>query len=151
MKDMGKIKFYADATKVGMPFVCVNEGGFHNAIFMLDTGSTGNILFGYVYEQAKEQLKEAEGDYTVTGIDGQPQKVLRVIGNVPFCGKSYDMSFLVRNDDDAGRLLFEEMRFPIVGIGTLLWQSMIGYWTLANKKSLYLKTLKLIMPRDRKK
>ena len=148
---MGTIKFYADATRVGMPFVCVNDGGFHNAIFMLDTGSTGNILFGYVYEQAKEQLKEAEGDYTVTGIDGQPQKVLRVIGNVPFCGKSYEMSFLVRNDDDAGRLLFEEMRFPIVGIGTLLWQSMIGYWTLANKKSLYLKTLKLIMPRDRKK
>jgi predicted nucleic acid-binding protein len=30
------------------------------------------------------------------------------------------MSFLVRNDDDAGKLLSEEMGFPIVGIiGTL--------------------------------
>ena len=117
---MGKIKFYADATKVGMPFVCVNERGFQNAVFILDTGSTGNILFGYVYEQAKDQLKEEEGDYTVTGIDGQPQKVVRVIGNVPFCGKSYEISFLVRNDDDAGKLLSEEMGFPIVGIiGTL--------------------------------
>ena len=24
---MGKNKYYADATEVGMPFICVNEGG----------------------------------------------------------------------------------------------------------------------------
>ena len=46
---MGKIKFYADASKVGMPFISVNEGGFQNAVFMIDTGSTENVLFGYVY------------------------------------------------------------------------------------------------------
>lgn len=53
---MGKIKFYVDAAKVGMPFVCVNEGGFQNVVFMIDTGSTDNILFRYIYEQAKDQL-----------------------------------------------------------------------------------------------
>lgn len=117
---MKKIDFYADATKVGMPFVCVNEGGFKNAVFMIDTGSTNNVLFRYIYEQAKDQLKEAEGKYTITGIDGKPKEVISVIGYVPFCGKEYEMTFLVRDDDDAGIALSEEVGFTVVGlIGTL--------------------------------
>ena len=116
---MRKMKFYADATKVGMPFVCVNEGGGKNAVFMIDTGSTCNVLFRYTYEQAKDQLEEAEGRYTITGIDGKPKEVIPVIGHVPFCGKEYEMTFLVRDDNDAGIMLSEEMGFTVVGmIGT---------------------------------
>ena len=117
---MRKRKFYADATKVGMPFVSVNEGGFQNAVFLIDTGSTNNVLFRYIYEQAKDQLEEAEGRYTITGIDGKPEEVRPVIGYVPFCGKEYEMTFLVREDDDAGIALSNEMGFSVVGmIGTL--------------------------------
>ena len=115
-----KMKFYADATKVGMPFICVNEGGFKNAVFMIDTGSTNNVLFRYIYEKAKDQLEKAEGNYTITGIDGEPKEVIPVIGYVPFCGKEYEMTFLVRDDDDAGIALSKAMGFTIVGlIGTL--------------------------------
>ena len=118
MNKMGKIKFYADAAKVGMPFICVNEGGFKDVMFMIDTGSTDNVLFGYVYEQAKDQLKEAEGRYTITGIDGKPKEVKPVIGYVPFCGKEYEMKFLVRGDD-AGIALSKAMGFSVIGmIGT---------------------------------
>ena len=61
-----------------------------------------------------------EGDYTVTGIDGQPQKVTRVSGYMPFLGKNHEMTFLVRDDDDAGLMLSEAMGFNIIGIiGTL--------------------------------
>ena len=117
---MGKIKFYADAAKVGMPFICVNEGGFKDVMFMIDTGSTENVLFGYVYEQAKDQLKEAEGRYTITGIDGKPKEVKPVIGYVPFCGMEYEMKFFVRDDDDAGIALSQAMGFSVIGlIGTL--------------------------------
>lgn len=116
---MGKIKFYADASKVGMPFISVNEGGFQNAVFMIDTGSTENVLFGYVYKQAKDQLKEAEGEYTITGIDGKPKEVKPVIGCVPFCGQDYEMKFLVKDDDDAGIALSQAMGFTVIGlIGT---------------------------------
>ena len=116
---MGKNKFYADAAKVGMPFICVNEGGFKDVMFLIDTGSTDNVLFGYVYEQAKDQLKEAEGRYTITGIDGKPKEVKPVIGYVPFCGKEYEMKFLVRDDDDAGIALSQAMGFSVIGlIGT---------------------------------
>lgn len=71
---MGKIKFYADATKVGMPFICVNEGGFQNAVFMIDTGSDQNVLFSYVYEQAKDQFEEAEGRFTLKALTESPRK-----------------------------------------------------------------------------
>lgn len=115
---MGKIKFYVDAAKVGMPFVCVNEGGFQNVVFMIDTGSTDNILFRYIYEQAKDQLEETDGKFTVTGIDGKAQEVMQVIGYVPFCGKEYEMKFLVRGDD-AGIALSKAMGFSVIGlIGT---------------------------------
>jgi len=116
---MKKMKFYADATKVGMPFVCVNEGGFKNAVFLIDTGSTCNVLFKYIFEQAKDQLEETEGEYTITGIDGIPKEVKPVKGYVLFCGKEYEMTFLVR-DDDAGIMLSKEMGFSVIGmIGTL--------------------------------
>lgn len=114
------MKFYADATKVGLPYICVNEGGFQNAVFMLDTGSNSNILFGYIYEQAKDQLKEIEGDYTITGIDGKPKKATAVVGSIPFCGKSYEMTFLVKDEGDPSSMLSKEIGCPIVGIiGTL--------------------------------
>ena len=113
---MRKIKFYADASKVGMPFISINEGGFQNAIFLLDTGSNENVLFGYVYQQIKHQLKEVEGNYSITGIDGNPKKVTKVMGYMPFCGKYYEMSFLVRDEDDAGRLFSKEMGFLVIGI-----------------------------------
>lgn len=118
--DMKRIKFYVDATKVGMPFVCANEGGFQDAVFLIDTGSTNNVLFRNIYEQAKDQLEEVEGEYTITGIDGIPKEVKAVKGYVPFCSKEYEMIFLVRDDDDAGIALSQAMGFTVIGmIGTL--------------------------------
>ena len=50
-------------------------------IMMIDTGSTNNVLFRYVYQQVREQLREVETDYTITGIDGKPNKVICVVGS----------------------------------------------------------------------
>ena len=116
---MGRIKFYKDATKAGLPFICIDGGEAHNVVMLIDTGSTDNILFGYAYQQVKHQLKEVEGDYRVTGVDGKPMKVTKVMGHMPFCGNNYEMSFLVRDEDDAGRALSVEYGLTIIGmIGT---------------------------------
>lgn len=116
---MGKIKFYKDVMEVGLPFICINEGGFENVAMLIDTGSTNNILFGYVYEQAKEQLQEVESNYAITGIDGQPRKATAAVGNMPFCGKKYEMMFLVQEENDPGQTLSKEMGFSVIGmIGT---------------------------------
>ena len=121
---MGKIRFYADATKVGMPFININEGGSEKVIMLIDTGSTYNSLFAYAYKQAKEKYKEVEGgDHFLYGIEGKEAKAKCVVRTMNFLGKEREMYFLVKEDDetDAGLLLSEQMGFPVVGIiGTFL-------------------------------
>ena len=134
---MGRIKFYADASKVGMPFISINVEGFQ-MIMMIDTGSTNNVLFRYVYQQVREQLREVETDYTITGIDGKPNKVICVVGNALLGGNRHEMSFLVREDDDAGIMLSQEMGFPVCGIIGTLFMAEHG-WMLdfANQEVIY--------------
>ncbi len=48
---MCKIRFYADVTEVQMPVIRIEEGLFKGMIFVVDTGSNKNFLFGYVYNQ----------------------------------------------------------------------------------------------------
>ena len=116
---MGKIRFYTDATRVGMPFVNINKGCSDKVIMLIDTGSTDNSLFAYAYKQAKEKYKEVEGgDHSLYGIEGKEAKAKCVVGTINFLGKDREMYFLVREDDeaDAGLLLSEQMGFPVVGI-----------------------------------
>ena len=116
---MGKIRFYADATKVGMPFININEGGPEKVIMLIDTGSTYNSLFAYAYKQAKEKYKEVEGvDHFLYGIEGKEAKAKCVVGTINFLGKDREMYFLVKEDDetDAGLMLSEQVKFPVVGI-----------------------------------
>ena len=35
---MGKIHFFADATKTGLPFIRIMEGKFEGLVMMVDTG-----------------------------------------------------------------------------------------------------------------
>ena len=134
---MGRIKFYADAAKVGMPFISINVEGFQ-MIMMIDTGSTNNVLFRYVYQQVREQLREVEADYTITGIDGKANKVICVVGSALLGGNRHEMSFLVREDDDAGIILSQEMGFPVCGIIGTLFMAEHG-WMLdfANQEVVY--------------
>lgn len=117
---MTRIHFYADATKTGLPFIRIDEGKFEGVIFLIDTGSNDNVMFGYAYEQAKELLEPVEGlSRTQYGIDGKPIDLKLVSGKVSLGGKEYDMHFLVREDDIAGKQLSDELGFPITGmIGT---------------------------------
>mgnify|MGYP002626595381 CR=1 FL=1 len=117
---MTRIRFYADATQAGLPFIRIDEGKFKGVIFLIDTGSNDNVIFGYAYEQAKELLEPVKGlSRTQYGIDGEPIDLKLVNGKVSLGGKEYDMHFLVREDGIAGKQLSDELGFPITGmIGT---------------------------------
>ena len=117
---MKRIRFYADATKVGLPFINISEDIEEKAVMLIDTGSTDNILFGEVYQREKNKLKPIEGKYTVTGANMQTYEATKVAAIVSINGKQYLMTFLVHEDDKTGKALSEQMGFPIVGIiGTL--------------------------------
>ena len=72
---MGKIRFYADASKVGLPFIEIkDEGDNDGSIWLVDTGSNDNILFGYIYRQVKDAMTPVEGNYNLYGIDGKKNR-----------------------------------------------------------------------------
>ena len=114
---MGKIRFHADASKVGMPFIEIkDEGEKDGSIWLVDTGSNDNILFGYIYRQVKDAMTPVEGNYNLYGIDGKKTEMIKVKTTLTICGKDCDMSFLVRDDDEAAKRLSEDMGFPVFGI-----------------------------------
>lgn len=114
---MGKIKFYADVSKVGLPFIEIkDEGEDAGSIWLVDTGSNDNVLFGYIYRQVKDKMIPVEGDYGLYGIDGKKTEMIKVKTTLTICGKDCDISFLVREDDEAAKRLSEDMGFPVFGI-----------------------------------
>ena len=110
------MRFYVDVTKVGLPFIRIDEGEFEGAIFLLDTGSTDNLVFGYAYQQAQHLLKKVEGGANLWGLDGIKSQVSLTSGKLSFVGREYDVTFLVRENDEAGKMLSKEMEFPVCGI-----------------------------------
>lgn len=117
MEKMGTIRFFADALKVGLPFIEIKDEGENDGpIWLVDTGSNDNILFGYIYRQVKDKMILVEGEYGLYGIDGKKTEMIKVKTTLTICGKDCDISFLVREDDEAAKRLSEDMGFPVFGI-----------------------------------
>ena len=112
----GRIPFFSDATKIGMPLIRISEGQLKGAIMMIDTGSNSNVLFGTAYNQLRDNFESVEGDVSIFGIDGHSVKADTVSGTVSFCGKQHEMTFLVRKDSDAFEGLYQNLGLPISGI-----------------------------------
>ena len=113
---MKNIKTNTCVNRMGLPFIMIQEGEFKNLIFMIDTGSNDNILFGYAYQQLKDMMAPIEGQNALYGIDGKPTLVNLASGKLTLFGKEYDMVFLIREDDEVAKLLSQDMGFPICGI-----------------------------------
>ena len=114
-----RIPFYADANVMGMPFIRISEGAFKGIVMVIDTGCTDNVMFGYAYQQLKDRMIPLEEMVNHFGIDGIGTTRKMASGVLAFCGKEYEMTFVVREDNVAGIELSKEMGFPITGlIGT---------------------------------
>ena len=110
------IRFFADATIIELPFIRVAEGDFEGLVFLIDTGSNDNIIFGYAHKELNDMFVAVEGTSSLYGIDGKKTDVSHTRGKFFFCGKEHEMEFLVREDDEAAMHLSEDMGFPIAGI-----------------------------------
>ena len=113
---MGKIKFYKDVTKVELPFILIQEGTFKGVVMLIDTGSNNNIVWGYAFEQLKDKFMPLEGSSSLFGLEGTVKESNLVKGTFSFCGKEYDMTFLVREDDEAAVRIANEIGIPMAGI-----------------------------------
>ena len=57
-----------------------------------------------------------EGSSSLFGLEGTVKESNLVKGTFSFCGKEYDMTFLVREDDEAAVRIANEIGIPMAGI-----------------------------------
>lgn len=101
--------------KTGLPLI-ITSGKLKNLCFLIDTGSTHNILFSYVYEHFSDELKILNNTQNIMGIEGEYKETPIIEGTFNFEGKDYTSTFSVFNATNAVVQVEEETGVQIHGI-----------------------------------
>lgn len=101
--------------KTGMPLI-LTSGRKKNVCFLIDTGSTHNTLFSFVYEHFKDEFRIIEEDQKTTGIESRFQDSTTVEGTFNFDGTEYTSTFAVVKANDAIAKIQEETGVQLHGI-----------------------------------
>ncbi len=87
-----------------------------NLCFLIDTGSTHNIMFAYVYEHFKNELKLLNEKQNIMGIEGHYEETPTIEATFNFEGTDYTSTFSVFDGSDAIMQVQEETGVQIHGI-----------------------------------
>lgn len=101
--------------KTGLPLI-ITSGKLKNLCFLIDTGSTHNILFSYVYEHFSDEFKILNNTQNIMGIEGEYKETPIIEGTFNFEGKDYTSTFSVFNATNAVAQIQEETGVQIHGI-----------------------------------
>ena len=101
--------------KIGMPLI-LTSGKKKNVCFLIDTGSTHNTLFSFVYEHFKDEFRIIEEEQKTTGIESRFQDSTTVEGTFNFEGTEYTSTFEVVKANDTITQLQEETGVQLHGI-----------------------------------
>lgn len=101
-------------SKVGLPLIVTADKP--NLCFLVDTGSTHNILFGFVYEHLKSSCTATKENNIVMGIDGEKNKVIQIEISLSFGGKNSKALFSIIDTNKAVPQIQSETGIQIHGI-----------------------------------
>ena len=101
--------------KTGMPLI-LTSGKKKNVCFLIDTGSTHNTLFSFVYEHFKDDFRIIEEDQKTMDIESHFQDSTTVEGTFNFDGTEYTSTFAVVKANDAIAKIQEETGVQLHGI-----------------------------------
>ncbi len=101
--------------KVGLPLI-LTSGKLKNLCFLIDTGSTQNFLFDFIYEHFKEEFKLLEGSYKAMGIEGHYKEYPIIEATFNFEGTNYTSTFSVLSASEAIKQIQDETGAQIHGI-----------------------------------
>ena len=110
-----ELSFVYGLKKVGLPLV-ITSGELNNWCFLLDTGSTHNIIFSFVYEHFKDKFKAMNVGTNIMGIEGDSKPTSIVEGTFNFGGNDYTSTFCILDANDAMNQIFTESGIQIHGI-----------------------------------
>lgn len=101
--------------KIGLPLI-LTSGRKKNVCFLIDTGSTHNMLFSFVYEHFKDDFRIIEENQETMGIEGRFQESTTVEGTFNFEGTEYTSTFAVVKANDMITQLQEDTGVQLHGI-----------------------------------
>lgn len=101
--------------KIGMTLIDVRVNGF-KLTFDIDTGSTENIVFDYVYNQLNDAFNPIDGSTKVFGIDGNYVENPHAEAELLIGDKSILTQFNIVNADQTVINLQNDYGFQLHGI-----------------------------------
>ncbi len=100
--------------KLSMPLVTAQVNGL-NLTFLIDTGSTHNIIASFVYEQLKDAFMVTGQSDKIMGVEGQYQDVITVNATLKIEGVELKSAFNVVDMSDAVMKLQDETGLQLHG------------------------------------
>lgn len=101
--------------RTGLPLI-VTSGKLKNICFLIDTGSTHNTFFDFVYVHFKDEFKLFDSTYRTMGIDGHYTETPVIEATVNFEGVDYTSTFVVLDASEAIAQVQEETGVQIHGV-----------------------------------
>ncbi len=101
--------------KTGLPLI-LTSGKLKNLCFVIDTGSTHNILFNFVYKHFRDEFKLLTGTQSLTGIEGHSKETPTIEATFNFEGRDYTSTFSVLEANEAIKRIQNETGVQIHGV-----------------------------------
>ena len=101
--------------KAGLPLILTTDNP-KNLCFLIDTGSTNDVIFDFVYQHFKDYFTLTGDSQSIMGIDGALKSTIIINANLQFDDLKYKAPFAVLEANDAIIQVQAETGIQIHGI-----------------------------------
>ncbi len=101
--------------KSGLPLI-LTSGELKNICFLIDTGSTHNILFDFVYNHFKDEFNILNNTQLLMGIEGHYKETPIIEATFNFEGMDYTSTFSILEANEAISQVQDETGVQIHGV-----------------------------------
>ncbi len=101
--------------KAGLPLILTTERP-KNLCFLIDTGSTNDVIFDFVYQHFKDDFTLTTESQNIMGIDGSLKPTIIVNTDLQFDDLRYKAPFVVLEANDAIAQVQAETGIQIHGV-----------------------------------
>lgn len=101
--------------KAGLPLILTTENP-KNLCFLIDTGSTNDVIFDFVYQHFKDNFTSTSDNQNIMGIDGSVKPTIIVNADLQFDDLRYEAPFVVLEANDAITQVQAETGIQIHGV-----------------------------------
>lgn len=101
--------------RAGLPLILTTDNP-KNLCFLIDTGSTNDVIFDFVYQHFKDYFTLTADSQSIMGIDGSLKPTIIINADLQFDDLRYKASFAVLEANDAITQVQAETGIQIHGV-----------------------------------